>query len=142
MSRQAAGFYMALMIVLCGCSSSHNEHPDATQSNEYELPVAESTDAADSAMMSSTRPNYHTVEITQMKFVPAELVVEKGDTVVWVNHDITMHDVTEQPSSAWTSGKIESGKSWSRIIESGGDYYCSIHVVMKGKLIVEEQTLK
>jgi plastocyanin len=141
MLRQATGFSMALIIVLCGCSSSHNEHPSSTESTEYELPVAEST-ATDNEIVSSTRPHYHTVEITQMKFQPAELVVKKGDTVVWVNNDITMHDVTEQPSSAWTSGKIESGKSWSRIMESGNDYYCSMHVVMKGKVIVEEQPLK
>ena len=141
MFHQAVTFSLTFMIVLWGCSSSHNEHPP-TQPAEYELAVPESSFATDSEMMSSSRPHYHKVEITQMKFVPAELVVEKGDTVIWVNNDITIHDITEQPSAAWTSGKIEAGKSWSRIIESGRDYHCSIHVVMKGKVIVQEQALK
>jgi plastocyanin len=142
MFHQIVTFALMFMIVLWGCSSSHNEHPRTTRPAEYELAVPETSVATDSEIMSSSRPHYHKVEITQMKFVPAELAVEKGDTVVWVNNDITMHDVTEQPSAAWTSGKIESGKSWSRIIESGSDYYCSIHVVMKGKVIVQEQALK
>jgi plastocyanin len=134
--RAAAYFLVPLLFLLYGCSSSQSEHPHARESGEYDLP-AESSVSTDRKKILSIRPNYHTVEITLMKFVPAELVVKKGDTVVWVNNDITVHDVTEQPSSAWTSGKIESGKSWSRIIERGSDYYCSIHVVMKGKVIVE-----
>ena len=29
--------------------------------------------------------------------------VQKGDTVVWINHDIVAHDVTEETGKAWTS---------------------------------------
>ena len=83
------------------------------------------------------RPGYHTIEIKQMKFFPAELKVESGDTVVWVNNGITAHDVTQQPSGAWTSSPIAVGKSWSMVVSENSDYYCSIHVVMTGKLIVE-----
>lgn len=81
------------------------------------------------------RPHYHTVEIKLMKFFPEELTVSKGDTVVWVNNGITAHDVTQQPSGAWTSSSIAVGKSWSMVVKESSDYYCSIHVVMTGKLI-------
>ena len=79
----------------------------------------------------------YTVEIKQMKFQPAELLVQKGDTVIWINRDIVAHDVTEEPGKAWTSSLIPPGKSWSLVVTQSADYYCSIHVVMKGKLIVE-----
>ncbi len=82
-------------------------------------------------------PKLHTVEIKQMKFQPAELIVQKGDTVVWINNDIVAHDVTEESSKAWTSSLMPVGKSWSLVVTQGADYYCSIHVVMKGKLIVQ-----
>ena len=72
-----------------------------------------------------------------MKFQPAELEVQKGDTVVWVNRDIVAHDVTEQPDKAWTSSPLTTGQSWSMVAEQSADYYCSIHVVMKGKLVVK-----
>ena len=72
-----------------------------------------------------------------MKFHPAEVVVENGDTVVWVNRDIVAHDVTEQPGKAWTSSVMPVGTSWSLVVTQSADYYCSIHVVMKGKLVVQ-----
>jgi plastocyanin len=79
----------------------------------------------------------HTVEIKQMKFQPAELTIQKGDTVVWINHDIVAHDVTEEPGKTWTSSLIRPGESWRFTISQSADYYCSIHVVMKGKLVVQ-----
>jgi plastocyanin len=72
-----------------------------------------------------------------MKFQPAELTIQKGDTVVWINNDILAHDVTEESSKAWTSLLIPVGQSWSLVVQQSADYYCSIHVVMKGKLIVQ-----
>ena len=84
-----------------------------------------------------TIPKVHTVEIKQMKFQPAELIVQKGDTVVWINNDIVAHDVTEELSKAWTSSLMPIGKSWSLVATQSADYYCSIHLVMKGKLIVQ-----
>ena len=82
-------------------------------------------------------PKVYTVEIKQMKFQPAELIVQKGDTVVWINNDIVAHDVTEESSKAWTSSLMPVGQSWSLVVTQSADYYCSIHVVMKGKLVVQ-----
>lgn len=79
----------------------------------------------------------HTVEIKQMKFQPEELTVQKGDTVVWINNDIVPHDVTEASKKAWTSSLMPVGAPWSLIVNESADYYCSIHVSMKGKLIVQ-----
>ena len=79
----------------------------------------------------------YSVEIKQMKFQPASLTVQKGDTVIWTNHDIVMHDVTEEKSKAWTSGPLAPGQSWSLVVTESADYYCSIHLVMKGKLTVQ-----
>ena len=77
------------------------------------------------------------VEIKQMKFQPSELTVQKGDTVIWINQDIVAHDVTEASAKAWTSSVLNAGMSWKMVAAQSFDYYCSIHVVMKGKLIVE-----
>ena len=82
-------------------------------------------------------PARHIVEIKAMKFQPAELVVKMGDTVVWVNQDMVAHDVTEEPGKTWASPVMSSGASWSLVVTKSADYYCSIHVVMKGKLLVQ-----
>lgn len=31
-----------------------------------------------------------------MKFVPDDITVKKDDTIVWINRDMTAHDVTEE----------------------------------------------
>ena len=77
------------------------------------------------------------VEIKQMKFVPGELVLQKGDTVRFINHDFVPHDITESNSKAWTSTPLPVDASWSLVVIESADYYCTIHPVMKGKLIVE-----
>ena len=82
-------------------------------------------------------PKVYNLEIKQMQFQPAELTLQKGDTVVWTNHDIVTHDVTEKISKVWTSGPLALGKSWSLVVAESADYYCSIHLVMKGKLTVQ-----
>ena len=82
-------------------------------------------------------PKVYTVEIRQMKFQPAELKVQKGDTVVFINRDFVTHDVTEESSKSWTSSPLPVGKSWRLAVAKSSNYYCSVHQVMKGKIVVE-----
>ena len=48
----------------------------------------------------------HTVVIQQMKFTPADLTVNEGDTVTWVNKDIVDHNVTEEKNKEWASSNL------------------------------------
>jgi plastocyanin len=135
---------LSLMMILHSCSSSNDKKETETNPDEYSpYPEPEPDHHAGAeetvepvVLPVVNRAKYHTIEIKQMKFYPDELVVEKGDTVVWVNNGITTHDVTEQPSRMWASSPIPVGKSWQMVVTSGADYYCSIHVVMKGKLLI------
>lgn len=83
------------------------------------------------------KPKLITVEIKDMKFVPDTVTVNKGDTVMWVNKDMVAHDVTEETSGTWRSGKLESGASWKLAVRNEANYFCSIHTVMKGKIELE-----
>ena len=82
-------------------------------------------------------PEVYTIEISGMKFIPAEITLHKGDTVVWKNNDMVAHCVTEENTKAWTSSKIEAGASWKMVATSSANYFCAIHLVMKGKITVE-----
>ncbi len=79
----------------------------------------------------------HTVEIRAMQFVPAELTVNRGDTVIWINNDMVAHDVTELKQKIWSSSVMQTGTSWKMVVNKPADYYCSIHVVMRGKLLIK-----
>lgn len=82
-------------------------------------------------------PQVHQVEIKGMAFQPAELKVRKGDIVVWINRDMVPHDVTEEKKKAWTSSPIPSGKTWRIKVTQSAYYFCSIHQVMKGRIVVQ-----
>lgn len=76
------------------------------------------------------------VNIAQMAFSPAEITINKGDKIVFVNNDLVAHDVTEEGSKAWSSSVLQPGQEWSFVPTSSADYYCTIHPVMKGKIII------
>ena len=82
-------------------------------------------------------PQTHIVEIKDMLFQPADVLVHIGDTVMWINKDIVAHDVTEDGQD-WASPALANGASWKKVITENESYYCSIHVVMKGKVTVQE----
>src|SRR5688572_10372943 len=80
----------------------------------------------------------HIVEIRSMQVQPAELMVSKGDTVVFVNRDMVVHDVTEKDMD-WTSSALSTDQEYRMVVNTDVEYYCTIHPVMKGKLICDER---
>lgn len=82
----------------------------------------------------TNKPVRHTVTIFKMKYNPEHLVVNKGDTVVWINKDFYQHDVTDFPAKKWTSKPFNKGETWSKVITEDTDYFCNLHKVMKGTI--------
>jgi len=82
-------------------------------------------------------PKVHVVEMKQMQFQPAEITVQKGDTVEFINNDMVVHNIVETSKALWSSSILPSGKSWKVAIDKSADYICTIHPTMKGKIIVK-----
>ncbi|WP_461489098.1 plastocyanin/azurin family copper-binding protein [Pontibacter sp. HJ8] len=82
----------------------------------------------------SPAPRGLTVEISQMKFSPAELLVKKGDTVTFLNKDMVTHDVTEASGKLWKSPPLAPGDSWRMVATQNTAYFCSFHPIMKGSI--------
>jgi len=78
-----------------------------------------------------------TVTIEGMQFAPSSLTVRRGDTVVWVNHDLVPHTATA--AGTFDSHPIAPNKSWSHVARKAGrhDYVCTLHPTMKATLVVE-----
>lgn len=93
--------------------------------------------APDQSAASKPAPVTHTILISQMKFQPAALKVNKGDKIVFINKDMVVHNVTGQSGKAWKSPDIASGESWSMVVTKNENYFCSFHPVMKGKLLLK-----
>lgn len=105
----------ALLLAACGTS-------DNTTKSEEAAPTAASVN----------------VSIAQMKFLPDTVRVHKGDTIIWTNNDVVDHDATALPDSAWTTGLLHPGESHAWVADASSDYFCSIHVVMQGRVEVSE----
>ena len=73
-----------------------------------------------------------------MAFHPAVLAVRAGDTVVWVNRDIVPHTATASRKPGWNTGPLPHEKSGQYVANRRGadPYFCELHPVMLGKLIV------
>lgn len=82
-------------------------------------------------------------------FEPAEITIEPGVTVRWVNQDQTAHTSTaegwqqdvEQPL-LWNSMPMNPGESFERTFDTVGiyDYFCMVHQsYMHGKITVAEE---
>jgi plastocyanin len=87
--------------------------------------------------LAKTPAKVHKVEIKGMKFIPAEVTVHKGDTIVWTNNDIVVHNVTETSNKAWKASPIQVGKTWKMAVGQSAEYFCSFHPTMKGKISVK-----
>lgn len=80
------------------------------------------------------KPQKYIVTIEKMKFNPQNLMVHKGDTVVWINKDFYQHDVTELHQQKWTSKPMNQGDMFTKVITTDVDYFCSLHKVMTGTI--------
>ncbi len=78
-----------------------------------------------------------TVIIRQMQFIPAELKVKKGDTVVWINKDMVEHTVASERRKMFYSDTLPVGASWKLAASDSATYFCTIHPTMKGKLVLK-----
>jgi plastocyanin len=85
-----------------------------------------------------TTARVHRVEIKGMAYVPAEVTVAAGDTIVWVNRDIVPHTVTGEARQL-DSGSLSPADEWRLVARDRGrtSYTCAFHPTMKGTLVVK-----
>ena len=73
-----------------------------------------------------------------MAFHPETLEVRRGDTIVWINRDIVPHTATSTRSGEWETGPLLPEESGRYLARHAGEepYFCRLHPVMLGRLIV------
>lgn len=80
------------------------------------------------------------VNISGFAFVPQNLLIEVGDTVIWTNNDGTTHTVTSTDlTGELDSGNIGNGGTYSHVFNAVGTftYRCELHTGMTGSVSVE-----
>lgn len=82
-------------------------------------------------------PGENEVIMQNLSYNPAEITVDAGEQVTWVNEDSTTHTVT---GNGFDSGDIAAGESYSYTFDTAGSYSysCDYHPSMQGTVIVTE----
>ena len=83
----------------------------------------------------------HLVRIQNLEFIPPELTVAPGDTIVWINDDLVPHTVTADDGS-WGSDELGTGAEWRVIVapSTSQSYFCAYHPIMAARLQIVERT--
>ncbi len=86
-------------------------------------------------------PQRHVVQIQDFAFLPPEITVALGDTVVWVNKDFVPHFVSIA-SGKWQSDIVEEDQTWELIVNESGSfhYVCIFHPEMSGEVIAHDSS--
>ena len=83
-------------------------------------------------------PTAAKVTIKSLKYSPDTIQITKGETIEWVNDDLTPHTVTSS-SGEFDSGSMDVGATWRHTFSQPGTfaYSCTFHQEMKGSVIVK-----
>jgi plastocyanin len=78
-----------------------------------------------------------TVAIDNFTFTPAELKVQAGTKVMFVNHDDIPHSVVSD-TIKFHSKALDTNESFAFVFDEQGEivYFCGLHPQMKGRITV------
>ena len=129
---------------------------EVVEETMMEEEVVEETMMEEEVMMKPTGPQTHTVDMpegtsvpgceeTNACYLPADITINAGDTVEWINVDTAAHTVTggspaDGPSGVFDSSLVMGGAVYAFTFEETGsyDYFCMVHPWMVGSVTVTE----
>lgn len=79
-----------------------------------------------------------TIAIDNFRFTPKEITVAKGTTVIWLNRDDAPHTIVSTEKK-FESKALDTDDRFSFTFTNPGTYayFCSVHPIMTGKVIVK-----
>jgi plastocyanin len=134
---------VSLFILTCGCSESPPAKPATSPTTDMATPSPDITLTLPVSLMTPTLTSSvsdNTITIVKNTFRPADMTVNPGSTVRWVNADDHPHRIEFEDKSFSTSAfLLGASQSASQRFDHAGsyNYSCMIHPEMKGTIIVE-----
>jgi len=97
------------------------------------------TGAAMAADVASSSGAAYQVAIQNFAFAPKTLTVPVGTRITWTNRDEEPHVVVSAGALFTSSKALDSGDTYTVTFSKPGTYayYCSIHPMMVGTIIVQ-----
>jgi amicyanin len=78
------------------------------------------------------------IKIDNYSFTPADITVDAGTTVTWVNRDDVPHTVRNNDGTL-KSKALDTDEKFSMTFDKPGtyEYFCSVHPKMTGRVVVK-----
>lgn len=138
--KTATILFLILILTSCGAPEDYSVPPinqDSFLRTNRKMDTSDQVLPKTDLASQNKGGHVYTIDIKNMAFNPAEIKVHKGDVVIWNNQDVVVHCVSEDPGKGWTSSEIQPGSSWKMVVTKSTNYYCAIHLVMKGRIVVK-----
>jgi plastocyanin len=83
--------------------------------------------------------------LENMAYQPNPIEIKVGESISWINNDLSIHTVTEGspstdsvPTNGFDSGLISPEETFTHMFDKVGtvEYHCTLHPTMLGKIIV------
>ncbi len=107
--------------------------------NNTSAPVETINNQATSTTENTMKGETYNIDIENFTFSQKTITINKGDTITWKNIDNVPHQI-QGTSLASLKGPIMGyGLTYSYTFNDAGtyDYFCTIHPMMKGTVIVK-----
>ncbi len=123
-----AATVLTIILHLSACTPQANQPPNQ--------PTVNASRPIEQTQLSTTPANV-TVKIHNFKFDPANLKINMGEGVKFVNSDEEPHTVTATDGT-FDSKAIDTNEAWNYRFTKAGKfpYICAIHPFMKGTVTV------
>ena len=140
----AISVLLVTLFSIAFCSSAH-----AFAEDEYER-TAQQTSANTTNSSSSTNVSIvqGAAALTDKAYQPNPVNIKVGNIITWINHDSTVHTVTEGnpasdsdvPQNGFDSGLLIQGQTFRHSFDKPEivEYHCSLHPTMLGKIVVHD----
>lgn len=129
-TRVLTGFVVAATLFTAACSGDSGDSTTATRTPRPETTTTAHTPAGPVAL---------TVNVSDMKFSPADATVKAGETVIWKFSDRAPHNVQGIGDRAMgINSPIITDGEWSYTFTQPGTYryMCTLHPEMRGTITV------
>ncbi len=113
---------------------------DGSQTSRREVMATEgSTASVTFDMVTPADPNVTEVTLNASSFSPADVTIDVGQTVRWVNGQSITHTITPDGHSEWAGVTVnDEGETFEHTFQNTGafDYLCQFHAGMVGTVTV------
>ena len=135
-------FGISVTVIGLSFSGLNSEEIISEEINSKETSL-QTEEVMDADVIIPTKVSRPGCDIEDICYIPSEIVVEKGNSVTWLNEDSSFHSVTSgiygEPTGLFDSGYLDPYEYYTLSFDEIGtyDYYCTLHPWMFAQVIVE-----